>query len=206
MRIVALNAGEKGRLLLERWEANGHHTSAISFDAIVELNEPIDADVILLDLGGVSVNDKTKILRHLDGKTIIDCTNARNVNELHSDSASIAENVAKACPGASIVKALNVITSAALQHVLGHAGAMGREGYISAYYCGDDDQARLTTAGLIDEAHLEPVDCGPLSNAILLEALGLLAHQLEEHTAVGPHFAISVIRAHGDTSPLDRWM
>ena len=206
MRIVAVNAGDKGRLLLARWAASGHNTTVISSDVIAELNEPIDADIILVNFHGLPVSDKATLLSYLDGKTIIDCTNVSSVNELRSGSGSIAEDIAQACPSASITKALNVITPAALQHVLTHGGAMGRKGYVSAYYCGDDEQAGRATAGLIAEAHLEPVDCGPLSNATLLEALGLLAHQLEEHIAVGPHFAIGIIRAHDDSSPLDRWM
>ncbi len=201
-----MNAGEKGRLLLDRWSANGHDTDATSFDAIAHLDEPIEADVILLDLQGVAVDDHAKLPRHLDGKTIIDCSNVRNVNELRSGPASIAEQVAHVCPGASVVKALNVITFATLQNVLKHGGAEGRRGYISGYYCGNDDAARRTAAGLIDEAQLEPSDCGPLSNATLLEALGLLAHHLGEHAATESHFTISIAQAHDDSSPLDRWM
>lgn len=206
MRIVAMNAGEKGRLLLERWGANGHHTGAISLEAVAALKEPIEADVVLLDLRGGSVDEGGTLPRHLDGKTVIDCSNVSSVNDLRSSPASIAEQVARACPSAAVVKALNVITTAALRHVLQGGGAEGREGYISGYYCGDDDEARRTAAALIDEARLDPSDCGPLSNATLLEALGLLAHHLEEHGGAGPHFTISIIRAHGDSSPLDRWM
>ncbi|MBC5820747.1 MAG: hypothetical protein GIX01_01995 [Candidatus Eremiobacteraeota bacterium] len=206
MRIVAINAGDKGHALLDRWSANGHDTDGTSFDAIVEMNQPIQADVILLDLGDARVDDIAMFARHLDGKVIIDCSNVKNVPELRSGSASIAEQVAQACPRASVVKALNVITFATLQRVFKRGGAESRSGYVSGYYCGDDEQARRTAAGLIEEAQLEPSDCGPLSNATLLEALGLLTHHLEKHAASGPHFTISIVRAHDDSSPLDRWM
>lgn len=105
-----MNAGDKGHLLLDRWSANGHDTDATSFDAIAVLDEPLEADVILLDLGG-AVNDSAMLARHLDGKTIIDCSNVNSVRELRSTS-SLAEQVAQACPRASVVKALNVITFA----------------------------------------------------------------------------------------------
>ncbi len=206
MRIVAVNASERIQLLLQRWGAGGHHVNSIALEAAAELEEIVDADVILLDLQGVGASNAEKLARHLDGKTVIECSNPSNVAELRSGSASIAEQVARACPGAAVVKALNVITSAALRHVLKQGGAEGLEGYTSGYYCGDDQQARRTAGALIDELHLDPIDCGPLTNATLLEALGLLAHHLEGQTAFGPHFTISIVRAHGDSSPLDRWM
>lgn len=206
MRIVAVNAGDKTHLLLERWEANGHHTAATSLEALVARKESIDAEVILLDLEGASALDGAGLARHLDGKTIIDCSNVTSVNELRSGATSIAEDLARDCPSASVVKALNVISFAALRDILKHGGAETRQGYISGYYCGDDEKARRTVAALIEEAQLDPTDCGALSNATLLEALGLLAHHLEKHAAFGPHFTINVIRAHGDSSPLDHWM
>ncbi|MDQ2908642.1 MAG: hypothetical protein M3R44_04740 [Candidatus Eremiobacteraeota bacterium] len=166
--------------------------------------EPLDAEVVLLDLEGASARDGARLASHLEGKTVIDCSNVANVKELRSGAASIAEDLARECPGAAVVKALNVITAAALRDVLKHGGAETRQGYVSGYFCGDDDKARRTAAALIEEAQLDPTDCGPLSNATLLEALGLLAHHLEAHA--GPHFTIDVIRAHGDSSPLDHWM
>jgi len=202
---VAMNAGDKGHLLLDRWSANGHDTDATSFDAIAVLDEPLEADVVLLDLGGAGVNDSAMLARHLDGKTIIDCSNVDSVRELRS-SASLAEQVAQACPRASVVKALNVITFATLENAFKRGGAEGRKGYLSGYYCGDDDGARRTAAALIEEAQLEPTDCGPLSNATLLEGLGLLARQLEGHADYGPYFTISITRTHDDSSPLDHWM
>lgn len=58
----------------------------------------------------------------------------------------------------------------------------------------------------MDEAHLDPTDCGALTNATLLEALGLLARHLEGQATFGQYFTISVVRAHDDSSPLDHWM
>jgi len=206
MRIVAVNAAEKSHLFLQLWAANGHHTSAIALDVLAELDGTVEADVILLDLQGVAADNADRLARHLNGRTVIDCSNPSNVAELRCGAASIAEQVARACPGAAVVKALNVITPAALRHVLKQAGAEGVRGYTSGYYCGDDDAARRTAAALIDEANLDAMDCGPLTNATLLEALGLLAHHLEEQATLGEYFTISIVRKHGDNSPLDHWM
>lgn len=205
MRIVAINATDK-TALLERWAGNGHDTSAMSLDALAARAEPLQADVILLDLRGADVRADPALARHFDGKTIVDCGNVRDVIDLRSSAGSIAERIAAAFPNASVVKALNHLTDAALEHVLTHSGSKGSEGFISGYYCGDDDESRRTVAALIDELHLHASDCGPLCNATLIEAIGLLTRRIADNAPFGPHFAISVIREHGETSPLDAWM
>lgn len=205
MRIVAIGGADKSRLL-ERWAGNGHATSAMSLDALAQRSEPIGADVVLLDLQGSEPNADPALAKHFAGTTVIDCSNVRDVTELRSGSGSVAERLAKAYPNAKVVKALNHLTAAAIEHVMSHSGARGSEGYISGYYCGDDDEARRTAAALIDELHLHPSDCGPLANATLIEAIGLLTARIATHAPFGPYFAISVIREHGETSPLDSWM
>ncbi|MEM3104609.1 MAG: hypothetical protein QXD69_03785, partial [Candidatus Bathyarchaeia archaeon] len=52
----------------------------------------------------------------------------------------------------------------------------------SILLCGDSMEAKKKVANLINEMGGEPVDCGPLSNAILLEALGVLMINIESIT------------------------
>ncbi len=49
----------------------------------------------------------------------------------------------------------------------------------SILLCGDSMEAKKKVVNLIDEMGGEPVDCGPLSNAFLLEALGVLMVNIE---------------------------
>jgi predicted dinucleotide-binding enzyme len=205
MRIAAVNAPDKGRIL-ERWAANGHETVALSLDALLGASDALDADVVLLDLPVATIEATAALSKHFDGKTIVDCSNPGDLNELRSGVGSAAQRIANAFPRASVVKGLNHLTPAAIDHALSHSGSKGSEGYITGYYCGDDGESRQMVAALIDELHLQPTDCGPLSNATLLEAIGLLSGYIERTAPFGPHFAISVIREHGESSPLDAWM
>jgi len=132
MRILAVGAGEKGRLLVKRWAASGHRTGITSREELATLTEPLEADILLLDLQPDRLDNSSKIRMHGDGKLIIDCSNVRDVSDLRSGPASIAETIALACPRATVVKAFNVITPTALHQVLTYAGAASQEGYISA--------------------------------------------------------------------------
>ncbi|MBS7611109.1 NADPH-dependent F420 reductase [Candidatus Bathyarchaeota archaeon] len=49
----------------------------------------------------------------------------------------------------------------------------------SILLCGDSMEAKKKVVNLINEMGGEPVDCGPLSNAVLLEALGVLMINIE---------------------------
>ncbi len=206
MRILAINGGPKAAMCLRRWADNGHETQSIALAEIEKCDAIVVADVILLDLTGTAVGDFAMLARHLDGKIVLDCSNPADVSGLRSSAMSIAEHIARACPGAAVVKALNVISAPALERILTKGGAKGSRGYTSGYFCGDHADARRTAAALIDGMHLDAIDCGPLANAALLEALGLLTRHLEAQATPGADFTISIVKAHDDSSPLDRWM
>jgi len=187
--IVAIGAGEKGQLLLEHWARNGHEIAAVA-----------SADVVLIDVAVEDV-DLVGLSPSLAGKIIIDCSSAESESALRSKMSG-AEAIADACPAARVVKAFNVINAATLRDVLKHPGPEVGAVYPSGYFCGDDRQAKTLVAGLVSEANLEPIDCGPLANAMLLESLGVLSDYLEKH-GCGPVFSISVARDARDRSPLD---
>jgi 8-hydroxy-5-deazaflavin:NADPH oxidoreductase len=119
--------------------------------------------------------------------------------------ASRAETLAQIYPDARIVKAFNAITVDALALVVSHSGPEIGTVYTSGFYCGDDAEAKRVVASLSAEINPDPIDCGPLSNAILLESLGLLGAYFEAHV-FDSVFALSVVRPPIDRSPLDRWM
>ncbi len=206
MRILAISGAPKAGMFLRRWTDNGHQTQSIALAELEKRGGIVDADVILLDLGGSAGGDFATLARHLEGKIVIDCSNPADLSDLRGGAGSIAERIADACPGAAVVKALNVISAPALERMLTQGGAERLRGYTSGYFCGDHEDARRTAAALIDEVHLDAIDCGPLANATLLEALGLLTRHLETQATSGADFIISIVKAHGDSSPLDRWM
>ncbi len=133
MRILAINGGPKAAMCLRRWADNGHETQSIALAEIEKCDAIVVADVILLDLTGTAVGDFAMLARHLDGKIVLDCSNPADVSGLRSSAMSIAEHIARACPGAAVVKALNVISAPALERILTKGGAKGSRGYIGVF-------------------------------------------------------------------------
>lgn len=195
-RIVALQDDDMARLLLQHWAAGGHTTAT----GVAQLD---DATVVLLNSKTIT-DDLARIAGRFAGKTVIECSNADGISELRS-RASIAEDIAGAMPDANIVKAFNVITPETLRVCVERAGPETNSAYTAGYFCGDDAKAKVLVASLMEEVNLDPIDCGPLSNAVLLESLGVLGKYFEEHV-FGPLFSIDVVRKPKDRSPLDRFM
>jgi len=196
VRIVAIDAGDTGRLLCKLWANIGSHSTS---DAPSDIQ---GASVVLL--GSARGTTPGEVDAGLAGKIVIDCSSASNAQAFREHS-SRAEALAEQHPGARIVKALNAISVGALEFVAHQKGPEIHEVFTSAFYCGDDAEAKSIVASLISEINLDPIDCGPLSNAVLLDGLGVLEQYLGAHV-FRSLFAITVVRKPADRSPLDRWM
>jgi 8-hydroxy-5-deazaflavin:NADPH oxidoreductase len=190
--IVTIDAGEKGRLLCDIWSGSGHHSTSESEDGL--------ADAVVVLFGG-NLEQIIGTGISLAGKIIIDCGNPADA--MVQSRVSRAEALALAYPDAQVVKAFNTISVEAIAFVLKHGGIEIGSVYTSGFYCGDDDEAKAVVAGLISEAKLDPIDCGPLENAYLLESIGKLERYLSANVFES-WFAITVVRDATDRSPLDR--
>jgi 8-hydroxy-5-deazaflavin:NADPH oxidoreductase len=191
--IVTIDAGEKGRLLCDIWSRSGHHSTSASEDGL--------ADAFVVLFGGFNLEQIIDTGISLAGKIIIDCGNPPDA--MVQSRVSRAEALAQAYPDAQIVKAFNTISVEATAFVLKHGGVEIGSVYTSGFYCGDNDEAKAVVAGLISEAKLDPIDCGPLANARLLESIGQLESYLSANV-FDSWFAITVVRDATDRSPLDR--
>ena len=192
--IVAVDAGAVGDLLCEIWSRLGHHSVATSFD------DPDEPGVVLF--GG---DDAAALRKRITPRTlVIDCGNPSDRAALRA-GPSRAEAIATALGGARVVKAFNTIPLEALAYIAKHNAPEVRGVYPSGFYCGDDEEAKRVVAGLIAETSLDPIDCGPLANASLLESLAFLVDDLA-HGAIGDEFAFALVRPPHDRSPLDPWM
>ena len=128
-------------------------------------------EVVLLATPWHSTQQAIKAAGSFNGKILIDCT-----NPLLQDFSGLAvgyntssgEMVAEWANGARVVKAFNSIGSAHIANP--KFGGQSADGY----YCGDDEASKKVAAQLIKDLHLDPVDCGPLKNARLLEPLAFL--------------------------------
>ncbi len=95
----------------------------------------------------------------LEGKLLIDCTNALgpNLQLVFANTTSAGEQVAQWAKSAQVIKAFNITGF----DVMANPYFEGQKA--SMFYCGDDVEAKATAARLISDIGFEPVDSGPLS-------------------------------------------
>jgi len=129
----------------------------------------------------------------LRGKVLVDCTNPVGPGLSHGleSRTSGAETVQRLAPGARVVRAFTIY---------------GWENFANSTYPGygdlkpvmlltGDDAAANTQVGEMCRAlGWEPLDCGPLANALHLEHLTLLWIKLARAQGRGPDFVWAVLR------------
>jgi 8-hydroxy-5-deazaflavin:NADPH oxidoreductase len=127
----------------------------------------------------------------LDGKTVVDATNAINpdMSLALGFSTSGAEELQKKAPKAHVVKAFNTVFAQNMP-----TGRVGTHA-LSALVAGDDAGAKSTVLALSKAIGFEAVDAGPLRNARLLEPLGYLNIQLGYVLKMGTDIGFKVVRA-----------
>ena len=109
----------------------------------------------------------------LTGKVVVEVSNPLKPDMsglLIGHTTSAAEEIAKAIPGAKVVKAFNTIFS----QILAESSAVNGGVRTPVYYAGDDEGAKAKVRVLIETIGFEPVDAGPLSNARYLEPMAFL--------------------------------
>ena len=129
------------------------------------------ADIVVLAVPGLMVEEITKSLGDLSGKIIIDPTNPleRRMNRLeHAVDTSNAEIIQAAAPDAYVVKAFNTLN----WKTMVDPGSAG--GPVSIPLVGDNGRAKKTVAELVSGMGLEPIDVGPLRDARWVEGMLIL--------------------------------
>ena len=129
------------------------------------------ADIVVLAVPGLMVEEITKSLGDLSGKIIIDPTNPlqRRMNRLeHAVDTSNAEIIQAAAPGAYVVKAFNTLN---WKTMVDPASAGGP---VSIPLVGDNARAKEKVAELVSGMGLEPIDVGPLRDARWVEGMLIL--------------------------------
>ncbi|OBK47148.1 dinucleotide-binding enzyme [Mycobacterium sp. 1081908.1] len=201
MKIAIIGAGNVGNALGTAWANRGHQ---IMFGvrnpddpkyaslSSVETNEfaTAAADVVVLCTPWQSTRAAVQGCGDLSGKVLIDCTNPLTPDiealEVGFDNSG-AEEVAKWAPGARVCKAMNQIGA-------GMMDAPRLPGQPVMFVCGDDDDAKAVTAGLVGELGFETVDVGDLTLARLLEPYGLLWIHLALRRGLGTNFGFGLLR------------
>ena len=193
--IVLVAAGIKGDILRMAWLRGGHTTSVIERDV---------SEASIIVFGGNDPHVLARAGEPADGAIVIDC-GASIEDDLGGVGASRSADLARAFPSVRVVKALNALSADVLRLLTARNAPELGSVYTSAFYCGDDPDANRVVAGLLSEIGLDPVDCGPLANAAMLDYLGRLTDYLAANVFPSP-FALTVARDARDRSPLDRWM
>lgn len=187
MRIAIIGAGNVGGTLGRRWLKLGHEVvfgvrdpQGATADRLraelagqLRLASPAEAaafaEIVVLTVPSAAAESTTASLGDLTAKVLVDATNPVGAGFAHAYAeGSVAERVAAAAPGAHVVKAFNTTGFNIMADP-----QFGTES-ASLFVCGDDSAAMEQVQTLAAALGFDPVDCGPLRQARLLEHLALL--------------------------------
>ena len=205
MKIAIIGAGNVGSALGQAWQQAGE-------DVVFGVPNPADAkyrtlprervgapaeavrnaDIVVLATPWPATEEAVKGLGDLSGKVVIDCTNplrmGRDGLELTlGHDTSGGEQVAAWAKGAAVFKTLNQtgaenMTQASLYPIRP-----------VMFVAGDDDAKKPAVLSLIAKLGFEAVDAGPLRNARLLEAYGMLWIDQALNRGRGRSFAFALV-------------
>ena len=153
----------KVRELVERTGAGT--SAALPADAAAQ------ADIVVLAVPGLLVEEITRSLGDLSGKIIIDPTNPlqRRMTRLeHAVETSNAQIIQQAAPDAHVVKAFNTLNWKTM------ADPDSADGPVSIPLAGNNGGAKKKVAELVAGMGLEPIDVGNVEDAHWVEGMLIL--------------------------------
>jgi 8-hydroxy-5-deazaflavin:NADPH oxidoreductase len=185
MNILLIGAGNMGSAFARRFSQSGHavQIAARSIDKAQTVASSL-AGVTAVELSSSAANADAVLVATpfgqaiaalaeagpLEGKVVVDVTNPLTADYMgltlgHDTSA--AEEIAKAFPGAEVVKAFNTLFAT----VIGEAGAFAGNQKAPAFVASDSERAKATATTLAGSIGFDVIDAGPLKNARYLEPL-----------------------------------
>ena len=208
MKVTVIGAGNMGSAFVKQLTRAGHQVSitARNLDkartvaaaypgaaAVDAGNAAAGADVVVLATGFEDAIAALRSVGNLQGTVVIDITNPLTADYMgltlgHSTSAS--EEIAKAVPGAEVVKAFNTVFAPVLAEGADFGG--GRK--VSVFLASDSPAAKETARQLADSMGFETIDAGGLKNARYLEPLAGLNIYLGYGAGLGTSIAPTFIR------------
>ena len=209
MKIGIIGTGNVGSGLGDIWAKQGHQI-LFSFskdrDHLREVAEAAGAnasvgtpqeavafgEVVVLAVPWGAVDAALEQAGSLNGKILFTTVNALKPDFSGLEvgtTTSAGEEIARRTPGAIVVESMPV--NAEILH-----SSSRQFGTVSptVFYVGDDANAKLLVAKLLEETGMEPVDAGPLTNARLIEPAGFLVAQLGYALGLGPNVALKLLR------------
>lgn len=131
-----------------------------------------NAGIVILAVPWQAIDTTLAAVGPLDGKIVIDITNALQMNDKRmmemSVDTSAGEIIQQRLPKAIVVKAFNAVGS----HVMADPAAAG--GPVTIPLAGDDAAAKARVAALVEELGFDSLDVGPVGHARYLEGMAVL--------------------------------
>ena len=183
MKVTVIGAGNMGAAFVKQLSRAGHQVSVTARNpekaqavaaantgatAVAAANAAVSADVIVLATAYSDAVNALKSLGDLNGKVVIDITNPLSADYMEltlGHSTSAAEEIAKAVPGAEVVKAFNTIFA----QVLSDGADFGNGQTVPVFVASDSERAKQTAKALAESIGFATVDAGGLKNARYLE-------------------------------------
>ncbi|RFO95852.1 NADPH-dependent F420 reductase [Rhodoferax lacus] len=185
MQVLVIGTGNMGSAFVKQLSAAGHQVSitardAAKVDALAAQYPGVKAvptaaaadgkDVIVLATGYADAVSALQSVGDLQGKVVVDITNPLTPDYMgltlgHSSSA--AEEIAKAVPGALVVKAFNTLFA----QVLARGATLADGSKATVFFASDSERAKQTVKSLAESLGFATADAGGLKNARYLEPL-----------------------------------
>lgn len=171
MRIGLLGSGVVGRALDSGYRRHGHETRIGTRESFNEVARWCELAVLAV-AGSAAVDVVTGVAEALDGKVLIDATNPLD----HSTGRprlfvgfddSLGERVQRAVPRARVVKAYNIVGNGLMVDPRLPGGPP------TMLIAGDDDAAKVTVSGLLEDTGWEVSDLGGIDASRYLEPICL---------------------------------
>jgi len=209
MKITVIGAGNMGSAFVQQLTRAGHQVTVTARDtgkaekvaaanpgatAVATAGAASDADVVVLATGYGDAVDALRSVGNLTGKVVIDITNPLTADYMgltlgHVTSA--AEEIARAVPGAEVVKAFNTVFAQVLAERTDFGG--GRS--VTVFVAGDSERGKQTARTLAEGMGFETVDAGGLKNARYLEPLAGLNIYFGYGAGLGTNIAPTWLQA-----------
>lgn len=204
MKVLVIGAGNMGSGFVKQLTAAGHSVSLTARDgakatavaaqyataqAVPAAGAAVGQDVVILATGYGDAVAALQSVGNLQGKVVVDITNPLTADYMDltlGHNTSAAEELAKAIPGAHVVKAFNTV----LAQVLGQGSKLADGSQVTVFVAADDVTAKTTVKTLAESLGFSAVDAGGLKNARYLEPLAGLniyfAYGAGRGTAIAP--------------------
>ena len=208
MKITVICAGNMVDAFVGQLVRAGHQVSVTARDgskaarvaaanpgarAVAVAGSAAGADAVILATGYADAVSALQAAGDAEGKVVIDITNPLTADYMSlsiGQTSSAAEEIAKAVPGAEIVKAFNTVFA----QVLAEGADFGNGKQVSVFVASDSKRAKETAGAIAESMGFAVVDAGGLKNARYLEPLAGLNIYLGYGAGLGTAIAPTWIR------------